>query len=66
MMSSVYPSSPHVPLALFSIHIDDHIIMDRQTDGFLEAKVLKRRVRDLIAPERSLGHIDPNTAETDS
>ena len=50
----------------FSIHIDDHVIMDRQTDGFLEAKVLKRRVRDLIDPERSLGHIDPLTMDTDS
>ena len=57
---------PSCSAGAFSIHINDHVIMDRQTDGFLEAKVLKRRVRDLIAPERSLGHIDPLTMETDS
>jgi len=42
----------------FKIGLDGHVIMDRNTDGFLEAKLLKRRVRDLIDPHRELGHVD--------
>ncbi|HFG1876025.1 TPA: SelT/SelW/SelH family protein [Vibrio cholerae] len=30
----------------------------KQEGGFPEAKVLKQRVRDLIDPERDLGHVD--------
>ena len=44
---------------VFLIHCDDVLIWDRTTDdGFPEAKVLKQRVRDLIAPEKPLGHSD--------
>lgn len=32
---------------------------DRKTDGgFPETKELKRRVRDVIEPDRNLGHVD--------
>ena len=35
------------------------ILWDRKTDGgFPETKELKRRVRDVIEPERNLGHVD--------
>jgi selenoprotein W-related protein len=35
------------------------IIWARERDGdFPEAKILKRRVRDQLDPERSLGHSD--------
>lgn len=35
------------------------ILWDRKTDGgFPETKELKRRVRDVIEPERDLGHVD--------
>ncbi|QLG87057.1 SelT/SelW/SelH family protein [Chitinibacter bivalviorum] len=44
---------------IFLIHCDEHLIWDRKTDGgFPEAKVLKQRVRDHIAPDKPLGHSD--------
>ena len=42
----------------FTIELNDEILMDRKVDGFLEAKHLKRRIRDQIAPTRTLGHSD--------
>lgn len=46
---------------VFSIEVDAHEIWNRKTDdGFPEIKVLKQRVRDLVAPELSLGHSDKN------
>jgi selenoprotein W-related protein len=43
----------------FVISVDKHEIWERKKDnGFPEAKILKRRVRDIISPERSLGHSD--------
>lgn len=44
---------------VFLIHCDDTLVWDRKMDqGFPEAKALKQRVRDLIAPEKPLGHSD--------
>lgn len=44
---------------IFEISVDGRIIWDRNVDGgFPEAKVLKQRVRDVIAPDRDLGHSD--------
>ncbi|MFC3032662.1 SelT/SelW/SelH family protein [Pseudoalteromonas fenneropenaei] len=44
---------------VFKIFYNDTQIWCREADGgFPEAKVLKRRVRDLLDPERNLGHID--------
>lgn len=43
----------------FRISVDGVDIWERKRDGgFPDAKVLKQRIRDQIAPERDLGHID--------
>lgn len=43
----------------FTITADGTPIWDRRTDGgFPEITELKRRVRDVIAPERRLGHVE--------
>ncbi len=42
----------------FVVSLNGGILMDRKQHGFLEAKYLKQRIRDQIAPERSLGHSD--------
>ncbi|KAH7038148.1 Rdx family-domain-containing protein [Microdochium trichocladiopsis] len=42
-----------------SITTQHRVLWDRKVDGgFPEAKELKRRVRDVIEPGRSLGHVD--------
>lgn len=46
------------PAGVFAIAVDDAVVMDRKVDGFLPAKDLKQRVRDRIAPQRDLGHVD--------
>ncbi|WP_051711380.1 SelT/SelW/SelH family protein [Andreprevotia chitinilytica] len=44
---------------VFEIHCDDVLVWERKRDGgFPEAKELKQRVRDQIAPDRPLGHND--------
>lgn len=44
---------------IFEIRYEDRLIWERKADGgFPEAKVLKQRVRDLLDPERDLGHSD--------
>ncbi|HCK82761.1 MAG TPA: SelT/SelW/SelH family protein [Candidatus Competibacter sp.] len=45
---------------VFEIRLaDERVVWSRQQEGrFPEAKEVKQRVRDLIAPERSLGHSD--------
>ncbi|KAF7545778.1 hypothetical protein G7046_g9480 [Stylonectria norvegica] len=41
-------------------------LWDRRTDGgFPETKELKRRVRDVIAPGRDLGHVDRHDGKKD-
>ncbi|WP_117233410.1 SelT/SelW/SelH family protein [Vibrio maerlii] len=43
----------------FEIICNGNVIWERKRDGgFPEAKELKKRVRDIIAPERDLGHVD--------
>ncbi|KAK7470862.1 hypothetical protein VKT23_002278 [Stygiomarasmius scandens] len=38
---------------------DPNLVWDRKTEGgFPELKVLKQRVRDLVQPDKSLGHSD--------
>lgn len=47
---------------IFQITVNDELIWCRKRDGgFPEIKVLKQKVRDLIAPERDLGHVDRKT-----
>lgn len=49
---------------VFRIRIDGAVVWDRTVDGgFPDAKTLKQRVRDRIAPGRSLGHADRAAAE---
>jgi selenoprotein W-related protein len=44
---------------IFEIRAGETLIWSRERDaGFPDVKELKRRVRDAIAPERSLGHTD--------
>ncbi|SAM00419.1 hypothetical protein [Absidia glauca] len=46
-------------VGVFVIKVNETLVWDRKQDGgFPEAKVLKQRVRDVIAPEKSLGHSD--------
>ncbi|EKO3594035.1 TPA: SelT/SelW/SelH family protein [Vibrio metschnikovii] len=43
----------------FEIFCNQRSIWERKRDnGFPEAKILKQRVRDIIDPQRDLGHID--------
>lgn len=44
---------------IFEIHVDGQRIWSRkEMGGFPEIKELKQRVRDVVSPERSLGHSD--------
>lgn len=44
---------------IFEIRIGDDLIWSRKEEGrFPEAKEVKQRVRDRVAPDRSLGHSD--------
>ena len=44
---------------IFDIYLNGELIASRKADaGFIEMKQLKQRIRDVIDPERSLGHSD--------
>ncbi|MCX4189802.1 SelT/SelW/SelH family protein [Methylophaga sp. OBS3] len=44
---------------LFTVTADDKLVWDRKTEGgFPDISELKQRVRDVIAPEQDLGHVD--------
>lgn len=44
---------------VFTVTCDGQAIWDRKADGgFPDVKTLKQRVRDLIEPDRDLGHVD--------
>ncbi|MFV0606705.1 MAG: SelT/SelW/SelH family protein [Niabella sp.] len=43
----------------FSIYVDKNIIFDRkQYGGFPDVKYLKQIIRDVVNPEKNLGHSD--------
>ena len=44
----------------FTIRVNDEVVWDRRVEdpSFPQPKELKRRVRDALAPEKSLGHND--------
>jgi len=43
----------------FEIRLNGALLWERKGDaGFPDAAELKRRIRDAIAPERTLGHVD--------
>ena len=44
---------------IFVMTVDGTTVWDRKADGgFPEAKILKQKLRDLVWPERDLGHSD--------
>lgn len=44
---------------VFTIKLNDEIIFDRrEMERFPEIKELKKMVRDMISPDKSLGHTD--------
>ncbi|WP_407050760.1 SelT/SelW/SelH family protein [Methyloraptor flagellatus] len=44
---------------VFTIELDGDLIWDRVRDGgFPEIKVLRAKVRDIVQPDRNLGHTD--------
>ena len=49
---------------VFEIYLDGELVWERKRDGgFPDSKQIKQLVRDLIDPERSLGHIDGHKRE---
>jgi selenoprotein W-related protein len=51
--------APSVTPGHFQIHLGDTLLWCRKRDeGFPDIKTLKQRIRDKIAPDRDLGHID--------
>lgn len=43
----------------FSVTIDDKVVFDRKIEGrFPEIKELKQLVRDMVNPDKDLGHSD--------
>lgn len=43
----------------FNVYVGEHMIWSRKAEGrFPDIKELKQRVRDIVAPERHLGHTD--------
>ena len=51
---------------VFEVWLNDELIWERKRDdGFPEAKELKVRVRDLLWPDKPLGHIDGHSKTKD-
>jgi selenoprotein W-related protein len=43
----------------FTIFVDDIVVFDRKENGgFLETKEIKQLIRDVVNPEKNLGHSD--------
>jgi selenoprotein W-related protein len=43
----------------FEIRVEETLLWERKRDGgFPDIKNLKQKVRDIIAPERDLGHLE--------
>jgi selenoprotein W-related protein len=50
---------PSTEAGTFTVRIDGQLLWDRKSEGrFPEMKELKQRVRDVVAPDRGLGHSD--------
>ena len=64
--------SPAPVAGTWTVSVDEQVVWDRKADGgFPEAKILKRRVRDIVAPDASIGiarsgAITPITSRTAS
>mmetsp|Transcript_1333 Transcript_1333/g.1445 ORF Transcript_1333/g.1445 Transcript_1333/m.1445 type:complete len:335 (-) Transcript_1333:1233-2237(-) len=60
------PSRSPIPGGLFNILIDETLIFDRKEEGsFPEIEQLKKRVRDIVSPEKKLEHIDDSLTSGD-
>ena len=58
-IDSVTLKPEHEQAGLFQVWIDGHLIWCRKKDEvFPQPKELKQRIRDLICPNRDLGHSD--------
>ncbi|WP_040791792.1 SelT/SelW/SelH family protein [Nocardia paucivorans] len=52
---------------IFRITVDSDQVWERKADGgFPDIAVLKQRVRDRVAPNRDLGHVDRAHADAES
>ena len=50
---------PSLVPGIWQIHANGQLVWDRKTErGLPEMKDLKRRVRDIIAPDKNLGHAE--------
>lgn len=48
---------------VYEVRVDGALLWERKRDGgFPDAKELKKRLRDVIEPERDLGHLDRHGA----
>ena len=57
-LGSVKISPSDVP-GRFDFLFEDELVFSRKKEGrFPEAKEIKRMIRDRVAPDRNLGHID--------
>ena len=51
--------APAETAGTFEITVEDEVIWERKLEGgFPDVKQLKQRIRDAIAPDQNLGHID--------
>ncbi|MGQ5521800.1 SelT/SelW/SelH family protein [Chitinimonas sp. PSY-7] len=51
---------------VFTVKADGVLVWERKADGgFPDAALLKQRVRDVIAPQKHLGHSDAKPASED-
>jgi len=51
--------------AIFEIKVNGSLIWSRERDeGFPDIKVLKSLIRDVVAPNKDLGHIDIKLGES--
>ena len=63
-LGKVTLSPEHKTAGHFQIELEDQLIWCRKRDGgFPDVKTLKQRVRDTIAPERDLGHLEDPTSD---
>jgi selenoprotein W-related protein len=43
----------------YTVHLNEILVWDRKREGhFPEPKALKQKVRDIVAPDRNMGHND--------
>jgi len=52
---------------IFEVHANGQRVWSRKDDGgFPEITVLKQKVRDVIAPDRDLGHVDRKAKQSET